>query len=243
MVRSYCGKRFGLLEYGTGFLIGAAFGYFAAFVIYGALPMEIIAAVVFGVAGAKVYIGFLVKRRKKEFTLEFCDYLDAISSSLSCGKNAYEAFIIADEDMHGLYSASAPVCVESLRVSNGLRSGRGIDELLRLMAVRSKSEDVEIFADIFSICNTAGGNLRQTVNDTKATITEKINMENEIRSSLAAPKNELNIMAAMPIAITAALRVLGDGIVGENTLIVNTIAVVLFVAAYCLGLRIVRIEV
>lgn len=243
MVRSYCGKRYGPVEYGTGFLLGAAFGYFAAFIIYGVLPAEIVAAAVFGIVGARIYVGFLVKRRKKEFTLEFCDYLDAISSSLSCGKNAYEAFIIADEDMHGLYSASSPICIESLRISNGLRSGRGIDELLRFMAMRSKSEDVEIFADVFSICNTAGGNLRQTVNETKATITEKINMENEIKSSLAAPKNELNIMAAMPIAITAALRVLGDSIVGENTFFVNTVAVCLFIGAYYLGLRMVRIEV
>lgn len=243
MVRSYCGKRYGTLEYGTGFLLGAASGYFAASIIYGMILMEIIAATAAGVLGMKVYIGYLVNRRRKEFTLEFCDYLDAVCSSLSCGKNAYEAFVIADEDMHGLYPQNAPICVESMRVSNGLRSGRSIDELLKGMAIRSKSEDVEIFADVFSICNTAGGNLKQTVNDTKVAIVEKINIENEISASLAAPKNELNIMAVMPIAITSALRVLGDSVVGGNTFIINTIAIFVFVASYGIGLKMVRIEV
>ena len=243
MVRSYCGKRYGVAEYGTGFLLGAVPGYLAASIIYGLLFMEIAASVVSGILGMKLYIGYLINRRHKEFTLEFCDYLDAVSNSLSCGKNAYEAFVTANEDMQDLYSKDSPVCVESLRVANGLKSGRSIDELLASMAARSKSEDVKIFADVFSICNTAGGNLKQTVNDTKLTITEKINIENEIRTSLAAPKNELNIMAIMPVAITAALRILGDSIVGETSFIVNTIAVSLFVVSYSIGLKIVKIEV
>ena len=70
-----------------------------------------------------------------------------------------------------------------------------------------------------------------------------MNIENEIRTSLAAPKNELNIMAIMPVAITAALRILGDSIVGETSFLVNTIAVVLFAVSYGIGLKIVRIEV
>lgn len=243
MVRSYCGKRYGVAEYGTGFLLGAVPGYLAASVIYGILAVNIIAAVAAGVLGTKVYIDFLINRRRKEFTLEFCDYLDAVSSCLSCGKNAYEAFVTANEDMQGLYSPASPICVESLRVSNGLKSGRSIDDLLRSMAARSRSEDVEIFADVFSICNTAGGNLRQTVNETKATIIEKINIENEIATSLAAPKNELNIMAVMPVAITAALRILGDNLAGGTSFIVSTIAVALFAFSYRLGLKIVQIEV
>ena len=85
--------------------------------------------------------------------------------------------------------------------------------------------------------------MRQTVYDTKQTITEKIKIENEIRTSLAAPKNELNIMATMPIVITAALSILDDGADPKKTILINTIAVALFIGSYILGLKIVKIEV
>ena len=243
MNRVYCGKRYGLAEYGTGFLIGFALGYFGATVIYGIFAINIIFAFVAGVVMSKVYVNILIEKRRKEFTLEFCDYLDAISSSLSCGKNTYEAFLLANEDMQGLYPSDSPICVEGQRIANGLKSGRGIDELLKSMQVRTQSEDVAIFADVYGICNVAGGNLRKTVNDTKLTIVDKINIENEIKTCLAAPKNELNIMATMPIAITGALRVLGDSLVGKSSFLANTIAVVIFVGAYILGLKFVKIEV
>lgn len=243
MGKIYCGKRYGLTLYGIGFLIGAVLGYFAASVIYGAFIINVVAAVVAGIFGSRIYVNFLIKRRKKEFTLEFCDYLDAISSSLSCGKNSYEALLIANEDMHNLYPAISPICVESQRISNGLKSGRGIDELFNSMAKRTDSDDVAIFADVFSICNTAGGNLKQTVCDTKQTITEKITIENEIKTSLAAPKNELNIMATMPIVITAALSILDNGSSEGSMFIINTIAVAIFIGSYILGLKIVDIEV
>lgn len=111
------------------------------------------------------------------------------------------------------------------------------------MAERTDSDDVEIFADVFSICNTAGGNLKQTVCDTKQTITEKITIENEIKTSLAAPRNELNIMATMPIVITAALSILDNGSGEGSMLLINTIAVAIFIGSYALGLKIVNIEV
>lgn len=243
MNKTYCGKRYGIVEYGTGFFIGFILGYFAAIVIYGILVVNLIAALVAGVVMSKVYVNILIGNRKKEFTFEFCDYLDAISSSLSCGKNTFEAFLIANDDMQGLYPSNSPICIEGQRVANGLKSGRGIDELLKSMQERTMSEDVAIFADVYGICNLAGGDLRKTVNDTKFTIVEKINIENEIKTCLAAPKNELNIMAMMPIAITGALRVLGDSLVGKSSFLVNTIAVVIFVGAYLLGLKFVKIEV
>ena len=99
MNKTYCGKRYGIVEYGTGFLIGFVLGYMAAVVIYGILVVNLIAALIAGMVMSKVYVNILIAKRQKEFTFEFCDYLDAISSSLSCGKNTFEAFLIANDDM------------------------------------------------------------------------------------------------------------------------------------------------
>ena len=62
MNRVYCGKRYGLAEYGTGFLIGFALGYFAATVIYGIFAINIIFAFVAGVVMSKVYVNILIEK-------------------------------------------------------------------------------------------------------------------------------------------------------------------------------------
>ena len=76
-------------------------------------------------------------------------------------------------------------------------------------------------------------------------IVEKIAIEQEIQTVLTGPKNELNIMVLMPLVILAALRVLGGGIITDDSssMLVNTIALGIFAGSYWLGRKIVDIRV
>lgn len=241
--RDYCGKRYGFSSYVLGFAIGAFAGFCISEILYGQIRFNVVLAIVFGLIASRGFVSTLISNRRRQFAAEFCDYLDSISSSLSCGKNTYEAFLAADEDIRDLYKPDDPIYVESMRVADGLKSGRRIDDLLNDMAARSGNEDVKIFCDVYSICNNAGGNLKKIVNDTKATISEKCEIEAEIHTALAEPKNELRIMSVMPLAITVALKTFGDQFSGENSFAVNTIALVIFVIAYAIGAKIVDIKV
>lgn len=241
--RDYCGKRYGFSSYVLGFSIGAFGGFCVSEILYGQFRFNVVLAIAFGFIVSRSFVSMLISKRRRQFAVEFCDYLDSISSSLSCGKNTFEAFLAADEDIRDLYKPDSPIYVESMRVADGLKSGRRIDDLLNDMAVRSGNEDVKIFCDVYSICNNAGGNLKKIVNDTKATISEKREIEAEIHTTLAEPKNELRIMSVMPLAITLALKTFGDQFSGENSLAVNTIALVIFVIAYAIGAKIVDIKV
>ena len=76
-------------------------------------------------------------------------------------------------------------------------------------------------------------------------IIEKIAIEQEIQTVLTGPKNELNIMVLMPLVILASLRVLGGGIITDDSssMLVNTIALGIFGGSYWLGRKIVDIRV
>lgn len=241
--RDYCGKRYGFPSYVIGFSIGALGGFCISEILYGQLRFNVALSLLFGLIVSRAFVSMLISNRRRQFASEFCDYLDSISSSLSCGKNTYEAFSAAFEDIKDLYSSDSPIYVESMRVADGLKSGRRIDDLLDEMAVRSGNDDVKIFCDVYSICNNAGGNLKRIVNETKATISEKCEIEAEINTVLAEPKNELRIMSAMPLAITVALKTFGNHFTAENSLVINTIALVLFIVAYFIGTKIVDIKV
>ncbi len=241
--RDYCGKKFGFPSYVLGFAMGALGGFCVSEILYGQFRFNIVLAVVFGLIASRSFVSMLISNRRSQFAKEFCDYLDSISSSLSCGKNTYEAFLTADNDIKDLYKPDSPIYVESAQIADGLKSGRRIDDLLSEMANRSGNEDVKIFCEVYSICNNSGGNLRKIVNDTKVTISEKAEIEAEISTTLAEPKNELRIMTVMPLAITAALKTFGNQFSEENSLVINTIALVIFVISYVIGTKIVDIKV
>lgn len=239
----YCGKRYGLPYYICGFLLGAALGFAAGHILYETLVFDAVTALIFGIIFSKQLVQALILKRRKQFSEEFCDFLDSIGSSLSCGKNTYGAFMSAHEDIKGMYKKDSPIYVESERLAAGLKNGRQITELIEEMAVRSGNEDVRIFGDVYSICNDVGGNLKRIVNNTKSVISEKAEIEAEIGTLLAEPKNELRIMSFMPFVITTALKSLGEQFAPVNSVGVNSVALFIFVLAYFIGSRIVDIKV
>lgn len=206
---------------------------------------EVVLALLFGWYFRGAYIRHKVEKRKRDFLDQFCDYLDSIATSLAVGRNGYESFLSAEQDMRDLYGSGAPICYEASRLTEGLRRGRAIPDLLQEMAEETECSSVRSFGEIYRICSTAGGNLRHIVGDTRNMIQEKVAIEQEIQTVLAGPKNELNIMILMPLVILAALRVLGGGLITDDasSMLVNSVALGIFLASYRLGQHIVDIHV
>ena len=111
-------------------------------------------------------------------------------------------------------------------------------------AQRSGLDDVDSFANVFEVCNRKGGNLKQIVGETRSVINDKIEIEMEIQTMVAASKNELNIMMVMPFIIMLTMRGLGDSMTGNSivNIIVKFVALGIFVAAYVVGIRLVDIK-
>ncbi|MEE1300028.1 MAG: hypothetical protein UHI93_05730 [Acutalibacteraceae bacterium] len=241
----YCGKTYGVRDLSVGFLGGFAGGLATGFLLFGHPVPELVLAVLFGWYFRGAWVRRKVEKRKRDFLDQFCDYLDSIATSLAVGRNGYEAFLTADDDMKELYEKGAPIRYASGRLTEGLKNGRAIPDLLREMAEETDCSSVRTFGEIYQICSTAGGNLKHIVGDTRNMIIEKIAIEQEIQTVLTGPKNELNIMVLMPLVILASLRVLGGGIITDDSssMLVNTIALGIFGGSYWLGRKIVDIRV
>ena len=229
----------------VGFLGGFAGGLATGFLLFGHPVPELVLAVLFGWYFRGAWVRHKVEKRKRDFLDQFCDYLGSIATSLAVGRNGYEAFLTADDDMKELYEKGAPIRYASGRLTEGLKNGRAIPDLLREMAEETDCSSVRTFGEIYQICSTAGGNLKHIVGDTRNMIIEKIAIEQEIQTVLTGPKNELNIMVLMPLVILASLRVLGGGIITDDSssMLVNTIALGIFGGSYWLGRKIVDIRV
>lgn len=242
---TYCGKTFGVRDLSVGFLGGAAAGLVTGFLLFHHPLPELALALLFGWYFRGAFVRLKVEKRRRDFLDQFCDYLDSIATSLAVGRNGYESFLAAEEDMKELYEAGAPIRHASGKLSEGLRNGRAIPDLLQEMAEETDCSSVRTFGEIYQICSSAGGNLKHIVGDTRNMIVEKIAIEQEIQTVLTGPKNELNIMVLMPLVILAALRILGGGLITDDpsSMLVNTVALGIFLSSYWLGRKIVDIQV
>ena len=193
-----------------------------------------------------VYRRYLQERRRKAILLQFRDMLDSLSNSFSAGKNTPDAFTDAYSDLKLAYGEQAPIVKEMAIIVSGLHNNFVIEDLLRDMSARCGIDDINSFAETFAVCNRLGGNLKKVVVDSRDIISDKIEIEMEIQTTVAANKNEINIMCVMPFVIIAMMGTMGQASITANTplnVLVKLIAIFMFVIAYKLGRKITDIKV
>lgn len=230
----------------TGFAIGMAAGFIAAQIMFGVIIASIVIGVVVGFLAIPVYRNFLQNKRKKNMIYQFRDLLDSLSNSFSSGKNTVDAFSDSYNDLKMSYGDKSPMVKELSIIINGLHNNYVIEELLKDMSIRCGLDDINSFAETFAVCNRLGGNLKKIVSDSRDIISDKIEIEMEIQTTITSNKNEINIMCIMPFIIISMMGMLGDASITANTpinVIVKIIAIGMFVAAYIAGRKITDIKV
>lgn len=235
-----------LTERIIGFAIGFVAGYIAMHIMFGVVLVSLISGVLVGFVAVPIFRNYLFKKRKKQILLQFRDVLDSLSNSFSSGKNTPAAFNDAYSDLRMAYGEKAVMVQELSIVLSGLHNNYIIEDLLKDMAVRCGLDDINSFAETFAVCNRLGGNLKKIVSESRDIISDKIEIEMEIQTTVASSKNDINIMSVMPFVVVAMMGTMGnEAITGNNftNVIVKIIALVLFAAAYKVGCMITDIKV
>ncbi len=232
-----------LQETVIGALIGAAIGSVVVQIFFGIPLLTIVLLPVYLVGGVLVSRNILLKRRKAKLIKQFRDMLEAVSSSLGSGRNVTDSFDGAMKEMAAQYGVNASIVKELEQINEGLANNINIEILLQDFAARSHDENVQNFADVFEVANRRGGNIRQIILETKNVINDKIMVEQDIQTIISGKKNELNIMMIMPlIVVNMTKSATGDsnGMVG---FLVKLAAFCMFILAYVVGQKMMKIEV
>jgi tight adherence protein B len=230
----------------TGALIGGIAGAVVVYVFFASVVASIVAAVLGALAVQPFYHENKKKKRLKAMLLQFKDMLESLSASYSAGKNTMDAFLDAKNDMMHLYGEKSDIVRELQIIIDGIANNLQVENMMMNWAKRSESDDIENFAQVFSVANRQGSNMKRVVNESKDIIAQKIEIEMELDTLLASNKNELNVMICMPVLIMGMLSVLGIGSVAENTLFNVSLkigCIVLFAIAYLLGRMITNIKI
>lgn len=226
-------------------MAGAVAAFIAIQIFFGYLILSGICAVAAGFAGIKIYRQMLKKKRDKVLLIQFRDMLGSISTSIGSGKNVVNSFNDAYQEMQNQFGDSSYIANELKFIITGLQNNVTIENLLMDFGERSAQEDIQSFAEVFSVANRRGGSIRQIILDTKNVISDKISVELEIQTLISGKKNELNIMILLPLIVVSQVNTMTAETGGFDiiTFIVKIIAIVMFVVAYFIGQKIMDIRV
>ena len=179
--------------------------------------------------------------------MDFRSLLESLATSYSAGKNTQGAFEDAHEDLLMIYGENACIVNEAEVISYGLNNGLTIEELLRNFADRSGLDEIRSFADVFESCFRTGADISQVISSTRDIINDKISVDLEIKTAMAAGRNELNIMIFMPLVVFGGLSGMGSSMtVIENSftnVVIKLIALGIFAGAYALGRKILKVKI
>ena len=256
----YMSKLEKVLTFLAAFIVGGAVGY----LFYGGMAKDIngeptkltyilnvIVVAITGTIAGKLYLPMRVKsiinKRYLNLRLQFRELLDALTTSLGSGKNVTDSFKSAYDDMQMLYSEDAYIVQELKVILSGIANNIQIEVLLQDFGARSNIDDIMSFANVFETCYRKGGNIKEIIQSTHQIINDKMEVELEIQTIITSSATEQKIMTVMPVALIAMIKMMSpefaSNFVSPIGIISSTIALVMIVASYFIGKKIMDIKV
>lgn len=170
----------------------------------------------------------LVKKQKWEFNQQFRQGILCISSALNAGYSIENTFEEAIKDLRLMYPEEADIIQEFLWINQQLYLNETVENVLIDLARRTRIEDVENFAEIFQTAKRTGGDLMKIIQQTGKNIGERIEIQREMETLVAAKKMEANVMTVVPLGIILYMWITSPGFL--DCLYHNLLGIVLMTA-------------
>ncbi len=249
-----------VLTFLVAFIAGALVGY----LFYGGIGrdefgqattltwiLNITIPTIIGIIAGNLFVPMRVKsivqKRKKELNHQFRDMLEALTTSLSAGKNVNDSFFSVYEDLKIQYEADAYILKELEVIISGIHNNVEIENVLEDFGNRSDNEDIQSFANVFKISYRKGGNIKDVIRNTHSILSDKMEIAEDIETLVTSNKMEQNIMILMPIALIGIIKMMSPefaaNFVSPTGIISTTISIIVFVIAYFIGKSVLDIKI
>ncbi|CUX37110.1 type II secretion system F family protein [Clostridium sp. C105KSO13] len=188
------------------------------------------------------------KAKEEEFREQFKESIQALASALNVGYSVENAIRETAKDIKPLFRKDARIRKELSRMIHQLDVNQTVEQVMTEFADRVNQEDVRNFVTVFVAARHTGGDSITIIRNAVRDISDKIEVEKEIQTLLAAKKLEFKIMCVIPFGILLYMRlafpefmeVLYGNLLGAGLM---TCCLGVYGTAYKLGKSMVEIEV
>lgn len=197
---------------------------------------------------AHMYMNACQRDRESRQRSEFREALNCLAVSLRAGYSVENAIRETARDLENILGKEAEMTREFAYIYAQSLVSVPVETLLMRFAARSGSEDIEAFAAVFTTAKKTGGNLVEIISHAAGTISDKIDVEREIETSLAAKRYEQRIMSIMPCGIILYMDLASPGFLDVMYttlfgLLTMTGCLLVYIGAIYWGAKIVDIRV
>lgn len=186
--------------------------------------------------------------KKSEFLVQFKEAVQSMAASLHTGYSVENAVRETQKDMLLMYSKNEMICKELNFMVQQIQIKIPAEQIFEDFAKRVRLEDVRNFSNVFAAAKRSGGDMIAIIQNTVNQIGDKIDVRREIDTLLAAKRYEFRVMAVIPYVIIAYMMLsfpefmdcLYGNMIGTG---VMSVCLLVYLAAYAIGVRLVKIEV
>lgn len=246
------------------FVIAFAAGAFIGYLFYGNLAkdeygqatvathiLNIAIPAIVGALAGKLFLPIrqkqIIEKRRKNLRDQFRDMLEGLVTSLGAGNNVPDSFVSVYEDLKIQYAPDSYIVRELEIILEGIRHNVPVEDILMDFGNRSGINDIKTFANVFNISYRKGGNIKDVIRNTHNIISEKIEIAEDIETTVTSGKLDQKIMLAMPIALILIIKFMSpefaENFATPAGIVSTTIAVICFVGAYFIGKTMLDIKI
>ena len=189
-----------------GICIGVGIATLVGTIIWGKLPFAACFFIGFiaGVGLPHLVVGFLAKRRRNKFVDNFPDAIDLMVRGLKSGLPISESIKAAGAEVPD------PVGEELRKVTDAVRLGSKLEEVLWETADRLDMQEFKFFTVSLAIQSETGGNLSESLANLSSVLRGRRQLKLKIKAMSSEAKTSAYIIGALPFVVGSFIYIVNN---------------------------------
>lgn len=189
-----------------------------------------------------------IRKKQQQFEQQFKEMIQAVSAALCAGYSIENAIKESKKELLLLYPENARIVKELSVLIRKLRMQIPVEQAVQEFSDTVGLEEVKNFSAVFSTAKRTGGDMIAIIRRSITHISDKIDVQREVRTILAAKRYEFTVMSVIPYGMIGYMSLSFPEFMGQlygniTGIGVMTICFVIYAGAYYLGVRLTEIEV
>lgn len=183
------------------------------------------------------------KKRKMDLEQQFKETLLAVQANLQSGYSIENAFMESCKYVIEVYGKDCDMVRELQWIKKGISNGISMEHMLLDLGNRCPESALEDFADIYSIACRSGGGWTQVIVKIVTSISQGMELKQEIETMIHGKKIESRIMCIVPFFIIFYMDITSKGyfdILYHNPVgvVIMTVCLGVYISAFVLAEKI-----
>lgn len=238
-------------EHLLAYLVFAAAIFAILYVYYQAPVISMVGGLLIGVWQEKNYRKSVIKKRQKKLRIQFNEFLEIVSISVSGGSGRSMENAIKDSlrELKMVFGDKADIVREiGLIVSDYEHAGIPMKDGFLEFGARSGIDDIVSFAAVYSTIEGKTSDFGYVINQTHEIIRDKVEITMEIETSITSAKSEAYMMLVLPLIVVVAMTSMGGGLMDSLVTtavgrLAATFGVICTFVSYLIASKVTEIEV